>query len=255
MEYTSDDAHLPEGRTRVGKAPFSFHCHPEVSCFLTCCHNTLLYLFPYDIIRLKNNLHIDSATFMRTYTRVAKGSHPFFPSVMLNMADKDGSPCPFLSEQGCSVYPDRPSACRTYPLERGVEHVNGRLKEHYFMTHHPYCKGHFEQRTYTLRKWEREQQLHEFNLFNELWAEVDAFFATNPWQGEGGAGPLQQLAFMVCYNIDDFRAYVETHQLLKQFKLDKNTRNRIKREDGALLQFGFQWLQYYIGRRPTLITK
>ncbi len=123
------------------------------------------------------------------------------------------------------------------------------------MTHHPYCKGHFEQRTYTLRKWEREQQLHEFNLFNELWAEVDAFFATNPWQGEGGAGPLQQLAFMVCYNIDDFRAYVETHQLLKQFKLDKNTRNRIKREDGALLQFGFQWLQYYIGRRPTLITK
>lgn len=247
----------PEGRTHIGDAPFHFHCHPGVSCYLTCCHNTNLYLFPYDILRLKNSLKIHSADFMRRYTRVSEGSHPYFPSVMLNMAQEEGAPCPFLSEQGCTVYRDRPSSCRTYPLERGVECLGiGRgIKAHYFMTHHDYCKGHDEQRTYTVKQWERDQGLHEFNLFNDLWAEVDAFFAGNPWQGEGKAGPLQQLAFMVCYNIDDFRAYVDQNGLLKRFSLSKAERNRIKRDDGDLLKFGFLWLQYYLGGRPTLVPK
>lgn len=249
--------HIPEGRTLIGKEGFTFHCHPGVSCFLTCCHKTEIYLFPYDIIRLKNNLEIHSAEFMRTYTRIGEGSHPYFPGVMLNMADKEGFPCPFLKSDGCSVYVDRPSACRTYPLERAVENIayENRLKVHYFLTHHEYCKGHFEDKKFTLQKWERDQRLHDYNLNNELWAEVDAFFATNPWQGEGTAGPLQQLAFMACYNIDDFRAYVEEHQLLKQFKLDKSEKNRIKKSDGALLQFGFKWLLFYLGGKPTLIKR
>lgn len=243
--------------TKIGKDPFRFHCHPGVSCYLRCCHDTLLYLFPYDVIRLKKQLNIHSSEFMRKHTRLGEGSHPFFPGVLLNMAAIEGSPCPFLANEGCSVYKDRPSACRTYPLERGVENLGGGkgIKAHYFMTHHPYCKGHLEDRSYTIKQWERDQGLYDFNLMNDLWAEVDAFFSTNPWQGEGNAGPLQQLAFMVCYNIDDFRSYCEDHMLLKRFSMTKSERNRIKRDDSALLKFGFQWLQYYIGRRPTLIPK
>ncbi len=248
---------LLEGRTHVGKTPFTFQCHPGVSCYLKCCHNVKIYLFPYDVLRLKQRLNLHSAEFVRKYTRLGEGSHPFFPGVMLNMASSDELPCPFLSKEGCTVYPDRPSACRTYPLERGVENLHGnkRLKIHYYLTHHPYCKGHFEKRTYTVRQWERDQALHEFNLYNELWAEVDALFASNPWCGEGEAGPLQQLAFMACYNIDDFRAYVEQHQLIQKFRIDKIARNRIKKDDSALLKFGFQWLLYYLGRQPTLIPK
>lgn len=54
--------------------------------------------------------------------------------------------------------------------------------------------------------------------------EVDALFAANPWQGEGQAGPLQQLAFMVCYNIDAFRDYVQQHNLLAAFRLERDRR-------------------------------
>ena len=88
-----------------------------------------------------------------------------------------------------------------------------------------------------------------------MWAELDAFFATNPWAGEGKAGPYQRLAFMTCYDIDGYRSYVEQHNILGQFKLPKNDRRRIERNDEALLQFGFQWLEYILGGRKKLIKK
>ena len=251
------DFPIPEGRTRVGNEEFSFHCHAEVDCFLTCCHKVEMYLYPYDVLRLKNKLGLHSEEFMRLYTRISEGSHPFFPAVMLNMADEEGYPCPFLMKNGCSVYKDRPSACRTYPLERAVEKIPGekKLKIHYFMTHHPYCQGHFQPHTYTIARWERDQFLFEYNLMNDLWAEVDAFFATNPWQGEGRAGVRQQLAFMVCYNIDEFRSYCTRMNLLASFRLTKEEKRRIKRDDGELLKFGFKWLQFVLGGRNTLISR
>lgn len=244
-----DQEMIPEGRTVVGPEPFQFRCHPGVGCFKICCRRLELYLYPYDVLRLKTSLNIHSALFLRKHVRLAPGSHPFFPSVMLNMRDDVEHTCPFLGEKGCSVYPDRPTACRTYPLERAVEKREGeaRLRTHYFMTHHAYCLGHGERNAYTLDQWEREQMLYEYNLMGDLWAEIDAFFASNPWQGEGTAGPLQQLAFMVCYNIDDFRAYVAQHRLLQGFALDRSRRRRIERDDEELLKFGFEWLLHVLG--------
>lgn len=249
MSQFSSDSHLPPDRTRPGREPFRFHCHPDVSCYLNCCRNVDLLLFPYDVLRLKAALGLHSEEFVRRHTRICEGSHPYFPGLKLQLVATSPFPCPFLREQGCAVYVDRPSACRTYPLERGVERseVNGSLASHYFMTHHPYCKGHFEERTQTVRQWERDQDLHDFNLHNDLWAELDAFFATNPFSGEGKAGPRQQLAFMVCYNIDGFRAYAAQHRLIEQFRLEKSVRRRIQQEDAHLLRFGFQWLHYVLG--------
>ena len=257
MTEERPDLPLPPGRSPVGKQPFRFHCHPGVRCYLSCCRNVDLLLFPYDILRLKHCLKMDAGTFLHRHTTLCQGSHPFFPGLKLQLADGNPPACPFLGETGCTVYPDRPSACRTYPLERGVEQPGpGKpLRAHYFLTHHPYCKGHEEAHTYTLRQWEREQDLSEFNLYNDLWAEIDAFFATNPWAGEGKAGPYQQLAFLVCYNIDGFRAYANEHRLLSAFRLDKAERQRIERDDGHLLRFGFQWLELILGGRRNLIPR
>jgi hypothetical protein len=244
-----DPALIPEGRTVVGSDPFRFSCHPGVSCYMACCRRLELYLYPYDVLRLKNCLGMVSSQFLREHVRLAPGSHPFFPAVMLNMVGNEEQTCPFLTAGGCSVYTHRPSACRTYPLERAVEKTGkgSQLRAHYFMTHHPYCQGHFEDRHYILKQWERDQGLHDCNQMNDLWAEVDAFFATNPWQGEGFAGPRQQLAFMMCYNLDDFRGYVGQHDLLRRCRLDKELRRRIQRDDAELLKFGFSWLLAELG--------
>ncbi len=257
MVHEEESYPVPPDRSRIGQEPFHFHCHPGVSCYLSCCHNVDLLLFPYDIILLKNQLRISSSEFLRRHAEVCEGSHPYFPGLRLKMAEQEGAPCPFLSDQGCTVYRNRPSACRTYPLERGVERPapGAPLVAHYFMTHHPYCLGHGEQRAYTLRQWERDQALYDCNMYNDIWAETDAFFATNPWAGEGKAGPRQQLAFLTCYDIDGFRAYVSRHGILDGFALNKDERRGVLSDDGRLLRFGLAWIEQILGGRARLAGK
>lgn len=245
---------LLPGRTSVETAPFNFHCHSGVSCYLKCCRDVDLLLYPYDIIQLKQALKIHSSDFLHKYTQLCEGNHAYFPGLKLKLEDDADKSCPFLSDSGCTVYKNRPSACRTYPLERGIECIGhgSSYKIHYFMTHHPYCKGHFEDKIYTIAQWERDQFLYEYNYFNELWAQIDAYFSGNPWAGEGKAGPYQQLAFMVCYNIDGFRSYVEQHQILLESHLNKSDRKKIERDDGQLLKFGFTWLKQILQSRQLI---
>ncbi len=254
----SDSKQFPEGYIPLGAEPFTFRCHPGVSCFTVCCRKVELDLYPFDIIQLKQRLGVDSETFMRLYTELKKGANPFFPTVMLKMAESgEEAQCPFLSEQGCSVYQERPTACRTYPLERAVDRQveRGRARDYYFLTRHDYCKGHFEPEQTTVRQWVRGQHLERYNQLNDLWAEIDTLFASNPWQGEGRGGPRQQLAFMVCYDIDGFRVFTEQQRLLGQYRLNREQRNRIEGDDTELLKFGFEWLKLIFSGRSSLVKK
>lgn len=240
-----DQKKFPEGMVPLGTGSFHFSCHAGVECFRSCCKNVDMFLFPYDILRLKNRIGIDSESFMRLYARLVQGDHPYFPAVMLKLNEDEERSCPFLSTNGCSVYSDRPSACRTYPLERAVDRtsVRGRYRDFYFLTDHKYCLGHHEKKLYSVSQWIREQQLQQYNNFNDVWADLDTIFATNPWKGEGSAGPKQQIAFMVCYNIDGFRSFVNQQQILDQYRISSDRKRHIRSDDVALLQFGFDWLK------------
>jgi Fe-S-cluster containining protein len=239
---------FPEGMEPLGKSVFPFDCHPGVKCFMACCRKLDLILYPYDIIRLKNRLKISSEELVRCHTHLGPSSHPYFPALMLKMAENEEKTCPFLNENGCAVYEDRPTACRTYPLERAVDRnpSRGDPFDYYFMTKHPYCLGHNEDREWTVKSWLRDQHLLEYNAVNDRWAEIDTLFSRNPWQGEGAAGSRQQMAFMVCYNIDGFRQFVEETKLLDQFKLDGSRRRNIENDDESLLKFGFDWLKHML---------
>ncbi len=245
---------FPEGKVPLGAQKFQFSCHAGVECFMSCCKNVDMFLFPYDVLRLKNRLGLDSETFMRLYARLVKGDNLYFPSVMLKLNEDEEKRCPFLQSNGCSVYKDRPSACRTYPLERAVDRnvVSSRRRDFYFLTHHEYCLGHQEKQMNTVSQWIREQQLQLYNNMNEQWTELDTIFASNPWKGEGSAGPKQQMAFMVCYNIDEFRVFVARQQILEQFKLSNDQKKQLSTDDAALLQFGFSWLKLILSGSSSL---
>jgi len=239
---------FPEGMEPLGNNPFHFRCGPDVACYMSCCRKLDLILYPYDIIRLKNRLAISSEEFMRRYTRLGPSGHPFFPAVMLKMSENEEQTCPFLGPAGCNVYEDRPTACRTYPLERAVDRspTKGRPHEYYFVTHHSYCLGHRERKEWQVKTWLRDQKLLQYNAVNDLWAEIDTLFSQNPWQGEGAGGPRQQMAFMVCYNIDGFRSFAEENNLFEQFRLTSSQRRILAQDDEALLKFGFEWLKYVL---------
>ncbi|MEA1932949.1 MAG: YkgJ family cysteine cluster protein [Thermodesulfobacteriota bacterium] len=254
MTDQEQEKSFPDGMAPLGKSKFKFGCHPGVPCYMLCCKKVDMILYPYDIIQLKNRLQISSEEFLNNYAGVVKGSNPYFPSVMMRMADNDEKTCPFLDENGCTVYEDRPSACRMYPLERAVDRTpsRGRPDEFYFLKMHDYCLGHLEQTEWTVKDWVRNQQLLYHNVMADLWTEMDTLFSKNPWKGEGAAGPKQLMAFMVCYNIDRFRQYVGDQQLLGRFRLEKSRVKKIEKDDEALLKFGFDWLKFILDDQPTL---
>ncbi len=247
---------FPEEMVPLGQDTFCFDCHPGVPCFTGCCRKVELILYPYDVIRLKNALKLDSERFIQDYIHLIKGHNPYFPALMLKLAENEA--CPFLTDEGCSVYQDRPSACRTYPLERAVARENrrgGRPEEFYFMSDHDYCEGHNEPREFTVKSWVRNQRIDQFNFANDLWAEIDTLLASNPWKGEGVGGPKQQMAFMICYNIDGFRRFCDERRLLKQFKLDRDFKRRIAVDDLELQKFGFEWLKLILTGKSSLLPK
>ena len=94
---------------------FTFHCDPALDCFGHCCQDVSILLTPYDVLRMKKALGINSSEFMEQYTSIAYSSEKRVPVVFLKM-NEDDKKCQFVSEKGCGVYANRPWACRMYPL-------------------------------------------------------------------------------------------------------------------------------------------
>ena len=95
---------------------FQFACHRKVTCFNHCCRDLNQALTPYDVLRLKNHLNISSKEFLATYAMLYTGAATGLPVVSLRFGNDTHKPCPFVTVQGCRVYPARPSSCRIYPL-------------------------------------------------------------------------------------------------------------------------------------------
>ena len=83
---------------------FRFKCHGGLSCFNLCCRNLNLFLYPYDVVRLKNNLGIDAATFIDRHVDVVLREGSYFPDVLLTMQNNEEKTCPYLTDSGCTVY-------------------------------------------------------------------------------------------------------------------------------------------------------
>ena len=80
----------------------------EINCLecANCCKTTSPIFYQTDIERVAKSLKMKPGDFIEKYLRIDE--------------DKDyvlkSSPCPFLdAENHCSVYDDRPKACREYP--------------------------------------------------------------------------------------------------------------------------------------------
>ena len=124
---------------------FRFSCHPGVACFTDCCRQLDLALSPYDVLRLSTHLGLASSAFLDQYAVVEQAEGCAFPQVFLCMVDDGQASCPFVTPSGCSVYADRPGACRTYPLGRGAFTTSdGDRHEMHVLLTEPHCQGFIE---------------------------------------------------------------------------------------------------------------
>jgi len=254
MKYLDIDdlEQLPGKKIKDGDT-FAFHCHPQVACFNRCCRNLNLFLYPYDVVRLKNRLNLSSDQFLDKYVDIVLRESNYFPEVLLSMSADPERTCPFLSNAGCSIYPDRPDTCRTFPVEQGVYYdaASKTAKLIHFFRPPDFCLGQHEQKEWTNQSWARDQEAVVYNQMTLLWSEIKRLFQDNPWGHEGPEGPKAKMAFMATYNVDQFRDFLFNSTFLKRYKLKSTIRKKIRNDDVELMKFGFEWVKFFIwGIKP-----
>ncbi|MFN4197305.1 MAG: YkgJ family cysteine cluster protein [Caldimicrobium sp.] len=182
----------------------SFRCYKGIVCFTKCCYDVKLVLSPYDLMRLKKALGLTTEAFIEKYGELYIGEVTQLPIVSVNMNPYDYS-CPFLhKEEGCKVYPDRPSACRIYPLARYfAEKENGEKIELYKIIRETHCKGYYENYPITVRAYLEDQGLLPYHYFNDLWGEV--VFKRQKYADTPLTGDLLETIYLLAYDLESLK--------------------------------------------------
>lgn len=228
----------PEGPERLmtWDDTFRFRCHPGVECYNSCCRDVTIFLNPLDVARLRKTLGMSSTEFLARYTDVVVSPVSGVPAVVLKMGSDEAKRCPFVGDEGCKVYEDRPYSCRLYPLdtEQGVEFT--------FLVDSVRCKGLLETEELTVERWRREQGLLDYDDIDHNLKDV-----MNPdqlWEDKIHDPRMQDMILMTLYDLDRFREFVFGTSFLKKFHVDEDILEKIRDDDVSLLYFGSQWLRF-----------
>lgn len=232
---------------------FTFACHSGVSCFNCCCSDVNIFLSPYDVLRLKGRLGISSSEFLERYALVPIQKDMKTPVVVLKMGDDGRKSCPFLTEEGCGVYADRPWPCRMYPLGLAAQKDTPdgwRGERFYFLLRERECKGFEEPREWTVREWLEDQGVGPYDEWGEAYKEL----TLHEFFDHGGVLPPEKLEmlFTACYDLDRFRRFVFESSLLERFEVDEDFMYEMSYDDEALLRFAFLWLRFSLFGEPTM---
>lgn len=231
-----------------------FWCHPEIPCFTACCADLHLVLTPYDILRMKRRLQLSSGEFLKQYTESHDGRESIFPLMRLKMRDDEGRRCPLVSPKGCTIYEDRPGACRLYPLGRGAasEVPGSGEQEFYFVINESHCLGFKEEKEWTVQEWIQDQGVRLYNEMNRPWMEIVT--SKNPRLRELTAQKLEMF-FLVSYNLDRFRDFVFHTKFLTVFDLVAEEIEGAASDEVQLLKLGMRWLRFALFGEPALLLK
>ena len=233
---------LPEKLTL--DSPLQFACHPGVSCFTACCHNIKIILTPYDILILRRRLNIPAHEFITQYTEPAYLEKTDMPGVQIKLTgDKNG--CPFVTPEGCTVYTDRPSACRYYPVGMADFHEGGTddaaEEKFFFLVKEPHCKGHEEPKRWTIRDWRADQGVDVRDEMNKEWLRLVMRRKSFGLQATL-SDAAKRMFFMASTDLDTFRKFVFESSFLDTYEVDADTVAKIREDDVELMLFSFRYL-------------
>lgn len=212
-----------------------FECHHNLPCFTHCCQNVTIVLTPYDVLRLKRAFGISSGEFIDMHTIVIPKENRLIPLVILKMQPKDKK-CPFVSADGCTIYQDRPWACRMYPLDMKED---GTFR---FITEGSRCLGMQENVENRVGEWLVSQGVVPYDEMLNLFSEITAMLQSQNLDIDNP--DVAKMVFMALYNLDSFKDFVFKSSFLNRFDVDELQIEKIKRDDVELMKFSFNWIKF-----------
>jgi Fe-S-cluster containining protein len=212
-QFLVDKRQLAEGET------FSFTCHPGVPCFNSCCADVNIVLTPIDVLHLARRLGMNTREFLETHTSNPITKDLQLPIVILKMANEEGKPCPFVGEQGCTVYEDRPWACRMYPL--GMALPPARAGEEpdpvFFVFEDDHCKGRHQPdcKEWTAKSWRDDQGIEERESLEAGFRDL----VSHPWfiGGRTLDPKRMHMFYTACYDLSSPRRSKSSRQMTRPF--------------------------------------
>ncbi len=235
---------------------FQFDCYPGLSCFNQCCKKTDIQLLPYDILKLKRRNKMTSGEFVSRYTLPFEMDHHGMPG--LKLRKKPGSnECVFLEEAGCSVYEDRPTACRYYALgSMGVHKKDSdNVETVYFTVKEDYCSGHRELKKQTVDDYRKSQGIEVYDAMNRGWRDiVIKKRSSGPTVGVPSERSLQ-LFDMCSYDMDSFKNFIQTPGFRDVFDLDDHEIGALLEDEDKRLHFSFRFLKQVLFGEKTIPIK
>jgi len=208
----ADPLALPARIVSIGEAEmFTFACHRQLGCFTECCRMLELVLSPYDVLRLRRGTGLTSRQLLDQYIIVEQDAGDLFPRLYLSMVDDGRESCVFVRKNGCSVYPHRPGACRTFPLGRGVKLSPRGISERFALIKEHFCKGFEDSQRHTPRQYLDQQETADYHRFNDRFAEILQHQAI-----KSGAVPTSrdvELFLLLLYDLDTLRERIARESL------------------------------------------
>jgi Fe-S-cluster containining protein len=227
-----------------GNKKIRFQCRKGIACWNACCSNIDIPLTPYDILRLKQHLDMSSGEFLQQYTVPCELDQGGIAGVKLRPVE-NGTACRFMTPEGCSVYEDRPTVCRYYPvalpsMRRQDEYIDSHS---YALVKEEHCLGHNEPRELTIDEYRHEQGVDEYDELVRGWRQlILKKKSSGPSIGKPSKTSLQ-LFFMVCYDLDRFRDFVVSDGFNELYDLNTEETVEILGDDTRLMLFGFRFLK------------
>ena len=231
---------------------FSFGCHDGLGCFGHCCGNVNIMLTPLDVLRLSRRVGIETTEFLPKHTMLPITKELHLPVVMLKMKDDESKRCPFVKDGACTVYEDRPWACRMYPVGMGIPPARAGVDPEpvYFLFEDTFCDGGTESTKWTVKGWRDNQGVVEREEGEDGFQEL----VSHPWFIGGRTLDSKRIEMfhMASYDLDRFRRFVFSSTFLQRFVVEDELVEKLRDDDEELLRFSFLWLRFALFAEPTL---
>jgi len=232
-------------------SPLKFRCHPGVRCFTACCGGIKIVLTPYDILQLTKRLGLAAHEFLHQFTQPTYLENTDMPGVMIKLREDDNK-CPFVTPEGCTVYTDRPTACRYYPVGMADFHEGGTRdaagnenvseeEKFFFLVREDHCKGFEEDKEWTIREWRADQGVDIRDEMNKEWLRL-VMRRKSFGQQASLSEQAKRMFFMASTDIATFRKFIFESSFLDTYILEEDVIKKIKEDDVELMLFSFKYL-------------